>query len=44
MGIKLPLVESNSNTTVNISTRKTPYKLVFGVYPRLPVDITLGSD
>ena len=42
--LKLAFVEFGINTTVNISMGKSPYELVFGVEPCLPVDIVLDSD
>ena len=41
---KLPFVEFGINTTVNVCTEKSPYELMFGVKPHLPVDIILGSE
>ena len=39
---KLPYIEFGINTTYNVSTGSSPFRLVFGVEPMLPIDSALG--
>ena len=40
---KLAYIEFGINTTVHVSTGKSPYELVFGKSPKLPCDVTIKN-